>query len=131
MKRKLKLILCLMVLLFFKGNNFIFGQRIIEYKGDTLIVITPQNVATMNSIIVERDYLEKEVFILNDLNILKDSTIKEQKQIISFTEESLLQTKAKNKLVVQEQAYTWKKRVWTWSGVSATVGLILGILRAK
>lgn len=120
-----------MVLLFFKGNNFIFGQRIIEYKGDTLIVITPQNVATMNSIIVERDYLEKEVFILNDLNILKDSTIKEQKQIISFTEESLLQTKAKNELVVQEQAYTWKKRVWTWSGVSATVGLILGILLAK
>ena len=131
MKRKLKLILCLMVLLFFKGNNFIFGQRIIEYKGDTLIVITPQNVATMNSIIVERDYLEKEVFILNDLNILKDSTIKEQKQIISFTEESLLQTKAKNELVIQEQAYTWKKRVWTWSGVSATVGLILGILLAK
>lgn len=131
MKRRLKLILCLMVLLFFKGNNFIFGQRIIEYKGDTLIVITPQNVATMNSIIVERDYLEKEVFILNDLNILKDSTIKEQKQIISFTEESLLQTKAKNELVVQEQAYTWKKRVWTWSGVSATVGLILGILLAK
>ena len=131
MKRKLKLILCLIVLLFFKGNNFIFGQRIIEYKGDTLIVITPQNVATMNSIIVERDYLEKEVFILNDLNILKDSTIKEQKQIISFTEESLLHTKAKNELVVQEQAYTWKKRVWTWSGVSATVGLILGILLAK
>ena len=131
MKRGIKLILCLIILLFFKGDSNLYGQRIIEYKGDTLIVITPQNVATMNSIIVERNYLEKEVFILNDLNVLKDSTIKEQQKIILITEESLLQTKKKNELVIQEQAYTWKKRVWTWSGVSAAAGLILGILLAK
>ncbi len=130
MKRGLKLILCLIILLFIKGNN-LFGQRIIEYKGDTLIVITPQNVITMNSIIVERDYLEKEVFILNDLNNIKDSTIQKQKQIISITEESLSQTKTRNELIIQEQAYKWKKEVWTWSGVSAAVGLVLGVLLAK
>ena len=131
MKRGIRLILCLIILLFFKGSGYLYGQRIIEYKGDTLIVITPQNVATMNSIIVERNYLEEEVSILNSLNILKDSTIKEQQQIILIAEESLLQTKKKNELAIQEQAYTWKKKTYTWSGISAAAGLILGVLLAK
>lgn len=123
----LRLIL-ITILLFFNYNSSVLGQKIIEYKGDTLIVITPQNVATMNSIIVERNYLKKEVSILNDLNSLKDSTIQKQEQVILITEESLLQTRIKNELVIQEQVYEWKKKVHTWSGISVSIGLILGIL---
>lgn len=123
----LRLIL-ITILLFFNYNSSVLGQKIIEYKGDTLIVITPQNVVTMNSIIVEKNYLEKEVSILNDLNSLKDSTIQKQKQVILITEESLLQTRIKNELVIQEQVYEWKKKVYTWSGISVSIGLILGIL---
>ena len=96
MRNRINLILCLIILLFFKGTS-LFGQKIIEYKGDTMIVISPHNVMTMNSIIVERNYLEKEVFLLDSLNTLKDSTILEQKQIIKMNEESLLKTNEKNK----------------------------------
>lgn len=127
MRIRLKLIVCLIVLLFFNKSN-VFGQKIIEYRGDTLIVITPQNVATINSIIVERNYLEKEISVLNDLNLLKDSMIYDQKLIIATADESLVQMKKKNELVIQKQAYSYKKKVWTWSGISASFGLILGIL---
>lgn len=131
MKRRLVLILSLVIFLFIIDSNPIFGQKIIEYKGDTLIVITPQNVKTMNSIIVERNYLEKEVSILNEINLLKDSTILEQEKIIQTNQESLLQIKDKNNLIIQEQAYSWKKKAWKWSGVSAVAGIILGIILTR
>ena len=130
MKNRIKLILCLIILLFFKGTS-LFGQKIIEYKGDTMIVISPHNVMTMNSIIVERNYLEKEVLLLDSLNTLKDSTILEQKQIIRMNEESLLKTNEKNNLIIQELAYSWKRKAWTQSGFFAIGGIILGVLLAK
>lgn len=130
MRNRIKLILCLIILLFFKGTS-LFGQKIIEYKGDTMIVISPHNVMTMNSIIVERNYLEKEVLLLDSLNTLKDSTILEQKQIIKMNEESLLKTNEKNNLIIQELAYNWKRKAWTQSGFFAIGGIILGVLLAK
>ena len=102
-----------------------------SYQATTAATTSFKNKGVTDLMIAAENYLEKEVFILNDLNVLKDSTIKEQQNIILITEESLLQTKKKNELVIQEQAYTWKKKVWTWSGVSAAAGLILGILLAK
>lgn len=86
---------------------------------------------TMNSIIVERNYLEKEVLLLDSLNTLKDSTILEQKQIIKMNEESLLKTNEKNNLIIQELAYNWKRKAWTQSGFFAIGGIILGVLLAK
>ena len=130
MRNRIKLILCLIILLFFKGTS-LFGQKIIEYKGDTMIVISPHNVMTMNSIIVERNYLEKEVLLLDSLNTLKDSTILEQKQIIKMNEESLLKTNEKNNLIIQELSYNWKRKAWTQSGFFAIGGIILGVLLAK
>ena len=130
MRNRINLILCLIILLFFKGTS-LFGQKIIEYKGDTMIVISPHNVMTMNSIIVERNYLEKEVFLLDSLNTLKDSTILEQKQIIKMNEESLLKTNEKNNLIIQELAYNWKRKAWTQSGFFAIGGIIIGVLLAK
>ena len=130
MRSRIKLILCLIILLFFKGTS-LFGQKIIEYRGDTLVVISPHNVTTMNSIIVERNYLEKEVLLLDSLNTLKDSTILEQKQIIKMNEESLLKTNEKNNLIIQELAYNWKKKAWTQSSFFAIGGIILGVLLAK
>ena len=130
MRNRINLILCLIILLFFKGTS-LFGQKIIEYKEDTMIVISPHNVMTMNSIIVERNYLEKEVLLLDSLNTLKDSTILEQKQIIKMNEESLLKTNEKNNLIIQELAYNWKRKAWTQSGFFAIGGIIIGVLLAK
>ena len=131
MKRFLKLILCLIITLFSFGNTNLFGQKIIEYKGDTLIVITPKNVATMNSIIIEREYLIEEVDILSTLVSVKDSIIMDQSDIIKISQESLLETKKRHNLVIQEQAVTWKKEVWKWSGISAGIGILVGILISR
>ena len=127
----MKLILCLIITLFSFGNTNLFGQKIIEYKGDTLIVITPKNVATMNSIIIEREYLIEEVDILSTLVSVKDSIIMDQSDIIKISQESLLETKKRHNLVIQEQAVTWKKEVWKWSGISAGIGILVGILISR
>ena len=131
MKRSLKLILCLIIALFSFGNTNLFGQKIVEYKGDTLIVVTPKNVATINSIIVEREYLIEEIDILSTLVSVKDSIIMDQSDIIKISQESLLETKKHNDLVIQEQAVTWKKEVWKWSGISAGIGILIGILISR
>ena len=127
----MKLILCLIIALFSFGNTNLFGQKIVEYKGDTLIVVTPKNVATINSIIVEREYLIEEIDILSTLVSVKDSIIMDQSDIIKISQESLLETKKHNDLVIQEQAVTWKKEVWKWSGISAGIGILIGILISR
>ena len=131
MKRFLKLILCLTIVLFSCGNTNLFGQKIIEYKGDTLIVITPKNIATINSIIVEREYLIDEVDILSNMVSIKDSIITDQSNIIRVNQESLIAAKKQHNLVIQEQAVTWKKEVWKWSGISAGIGVLVGILISR
>ena len=118
-------------MIFSYGNTDAFGQRLIEYKGDTLIVITPKTVATLNAIIVDREYLEEEVTILSEMVNIKDSIITEQDEIIRIGQESLLETRNHHNLVIQEQAVTWKKQVWKWSGISAGVGILLGFLISK
>lgn len=131
MKRVLMYIICLILLLLLRGDSNLYCQNIIEYKGDTLITITPQNLATINSIIVEREYLEEELYILSELNDLKDSTISEQESIIKFGQNQLLRTEERHALEIQTEAYSWRRKVYTWSGISAALGLILGILVAK
>ena len=131
MRRVLKYIICLILLLLLRGDSNLYCQNIIEYKGDTLITITPQNLATINSIIVERDYLEEELYVLSELNDLKDSTILEQESIIKFGQDQLRVAEEKHSLEIQKEAYTWRRRVYTWSGISAGIGLVLGILVAK
>lgn len=116
--------------MFLCPQSNIFGQKIIECGKDTFITISPQNLATINSIIVERDYLQEELEIMISLNNLKDLTIADQKEIIKSKEESINQSKKYNSLVLQDKEFLWKKRTITWAGISATFGLILGILIA-
>lgn len=108
-----------------------YGQRIIEYRGDTLIVVTPKTIATMNAIIVDREYLEEEVIVLSEMVTVKDSIILDQTKIIEVKEKSLLETKKYHDLQIHENAVTWKKQVWKWSGISAGVGVLLGFLISR
>ena len=131
MKRKqIRYYYLITLLMFLCPQSNIFGQKIIECGKDTFITISPQNLATINSIIVERDYLQEELEIMISLNNLKDLTIADQKEIIKSKEESINQSKKYNSLVLQDKEFLWKKRTITWAGISATFGLILGILIA-
>ena len=77
-KNIIKKILFEKILLVFLFLYPILGasQEIVKYKNDTLIMITPNNLKTINSIIVDRDFLEKELNLSNQIKFQKDSIIK-------------------------------------------------------
>lgn len=130
----MKIILCLLILLLLRCDS-VFGQKIIEYNGDTVITITPENVRTMNSIIVEREYLIDELCVLSELNEIKDSLIKDQEEIIKIGKTIIKEEKDKHDLEIQKQAVelnsSYKKKLNKWVSISGIVGLILGILLGK
>ena len=64
MKIALKIIICSVILLLF--NTRTQAQSIVEIDGDTLVLITRENVNTINSIITEREYL---MAVLNENGI--------------------------------------------------------------
>lgn len=105
-----------------------YSQRILEYNGDTLIAITPENLATINTMITERNYLEKEVKILSKTIELQKATIIDQREIIKTEGESKSILEEKHSLKIQEQAYTWRRKTIRWSCISAGIGLVIGII---
>ena len=131
----MKIILCSLILLLLSGDKSLYGQKIIEYNGDTLITISPENVKTMNSIIVEREYLIDEIIVLSELNEIKDSLIKDQEEIIIIGKNIIKEEKDKHVLEIQKQAIelesSYKKKLNKWVSISGIVGLILGVLLGK
>lgn len=73
------------LLIWFISFSSLFGQELVEWKGDTLIQITPQELVLINQIVYDREYLRDKVFVLEDivkndsiLLDLKDRALKEQ-----------------------------------------------------
>jgi hypothetical protein len=71
-----------------------YSQEIIEYKGDTLIAITQKDLVTINSIIVDYEYTQKELDYYKDLSVVdsalicaKDSIILEKDLILKKKED--------------------------------------------
>ena len=71
-----------------------FSQEIIEYNGDTLIAITPKDLGTINSIIVDYELTQKELNLYKELSIVdsvticaKDSIIREKDLILRKKED--------------------------------------------
>ena len=67
-----KIIYCLLLSLFFITKGY--SQEIIEHRGDTMIVISPENLKTINSIIVDLESSEKIIKLQGD--IIKEDSIK-------------------------------------------------------
>lgn len=65
-----KIIYCLLLSLFFITKGY--SQEIIEHRGDTMIVISPENLKTINSIIIDLES-SKEVIKLQKDIIFEDS----------------------------------------------------------
>lgn len=71
-----------------------FSQEIIEYNGDTLIAITPKDLGTINSIIVDYELTQKELNLYKELSVVdsvticaKDSIIREKDLILRKKED--------------------------------------------
>ena len=75
----MKYILLLMMLLF---PVISYSQTLVEYKGDTVIAITPEDLVKINTLFVSYDFLKRELGIYKTLYsnnasllIMKDSLL--------------------------------------------------------
>ena len=59
-----------------------YSQQIIEYKGDTLVAITQKDLITINSVIVDYEYTQKELDYYKQLSKVDSATIRAKDSII-------------------------------------------------
>lgn len=128
----LKYLLLFLWVIFYSQE--LISQEIIEYKGDTMIVISPQNLNTINAIIVENEYnkIELELYqalhkvdsvlinsrdsIIHNNNLIIDKQVKFYSESIEDLSRSLEQEKIKRKTI---------------TGILGTISIVLCILAVK
>ena len=107
------------------------AQEIVEHKGDTLITITPENLKTINSIIVDLEN-SKKIMGIQERMIFEDSIIKIQKDsIINYQRE--IQLKKDDYYInsiqgLQDSLKKEKRKKKLWTGILGSVAVILGAL---
>lgn len=127
MKRQIYILL-LLSLFPFLGLR---AQEIVEHRGDTLITITPRNLKTINSIIVDLENT-KELSKVQGVLIKEDSVVMARKDSIILYQQKI-QTMKDNYYVssitgLQESLEKEKKKKKTWLGVLGSVAVILGTI---
>lgn len=133
MKTYIKII-CLIIplafLFFLKANS----QGIIEYKGDTLITITPNNLKTINCIITDFELTKKEVSVYKNL-VYQDSLLIKDKDSIISRKDSIISKKETyyNNLVseLNNNLKKEKNKKTLWTSILGGVAVILGILAIR
>lgn len=73
----------------FMSVMFSYSQEVIEYKGDTAVVISPENLKTINSIIVEHESTLKELDLYKE-SLSVDSTIIANKDSIILSKNDII-----------------------------------------
>lgn len=133
---KINNLIALLVLLFFIPL-YSYGQEIIELEGDTMVTISQDQLKTINSIIVDKEYTSKENILLDSLVLqkdsvisiltkkyeIKDSIVSRYLRVIDFQEDRI---DGLEKSIKKE-----KIRKVGWGIGGGIVGIILGILVAK
>lgn len=71
-----------------------YSQEIIEFNGDTAVIISPKNLNTINSIIVEHELINKELDLYKKSAVI-DSTIIASKDSIILNKDFIINKKDK------------------------------------
>lgn len=107
------------------------AQEIVEHLGDTLVTITPENLKTINSIIVDLES-SKEIIRLQKNIIQEDSLIKLEKDSIINYQWSMQKTKDNYYIEsidgLKKSIEKEKRKKKTLVGVLGSVAAILGII---
>lgn len=107
------------------------AQEIVEHLGDTLVTITPENLKTINSIIVDLES-SKEIIRLQKNIIQEDSLIKLEKDSIINYQWSIQKTKDNYYIEsidgLKKSIEKEKRKKKTLVGVLGSVAAILGII---
>lgn len=94
------------------------AQEIIEHKGDTMIVISPNNLKTINSIIIDLEDSKKIINLQNKI-IKNDSIVKSERDSIIVNQTSIINkqneyyTESINNLEKTLKKEKIKKTIWT------------------
>lgn len=94
------------------------AQGIIEHKGDTMIVISPNNLKTINSIIIDLEDSKKIINLQNKI-IKNDSIVKSERDSIIVNQTNIIDkqnkyyTESINNLEKTLKKEKIKKTVWT------------------
>ncbi len=94
------------------------AQEIIEHKGDTMIVISPSNLKTINSIIIDLEDSKKIINLQNKI-IKNDSIVKSERDSIIVNQTNIIDkqnkyyTESINNLEKTLKKEKIKKTVWT------------------
>ena len=103
------------------------AQEIVEHLGDTLVTITPENLKTINSIIVDLES-SKEIIRLQKNIIQEDSLIKLEKDSIINYQWSIQKTKDNYYIESIDGLKKSIEKEKTLVGVLGSVAAILGII---
>lgn len=113
---------------------FILGvgaQEIIEHNGDTLITITPNNLKTINCIIAEFEYNNKQIKLYKEI-IFQDSLLISNKDSVIKATNKIMETKEKyyqdTAVQLQKSLEKEKKKRTLWTSILGGVAAIFGIL---
>ena len=104
------------------------GQRKIIVDGDTLVAITPTNLGTINSLLEDRHWLQKEVFWRDSLNRIDsvDLAVKDSTIATLYRREALKEELYKSELRVAKKKNLKKNALFGGGGL--LLCLLLGLL---
>lgn len=111
--------------------NGLYSQEIIEHRGDTMIVISPNNLKTINSIIIDLES-SKEIIKLQRGIISEDSVkMNNLDSIISY--QSIMMRKKDDYYInsiknLEKNLRAEKRRKTLWTSILGSVAVILGVI---
>ena len=125
----------LFIIFFFIAVLNSFSQEVIEYKGDTVIAISQNDLKTINSIIVEYEYtvkeldLRKQQFLVDSaLLIAKDSIILEKDFILAKKEEYYVNLNEELHKSLEREKKRYRNIVTGTTIGAGAVAVLVGIL---
>lgn len=125
--KKILCLLCLLVFIFFNSKS----QNIIKYDNDTLITLTPNNIKTINCIIVDFENTKDQLNLYKRLS-KQDSILINQKDSILRLQNNLMIKKENyyNSSIsnLKENLNKEKNKKNLWIGILSGVSILLGIL---
>ena len=115
-----------------------FSQEIIEYKGDTVVAISPKNLETINSIIVNYEYTLEELSLYKQssavdsaLLVSKDSIIQNMDLILRKKEDYYLDLNNSLNLALEREKRKHRITKGLLGGAGAVAIIVSVILLAK
>ena len=124
-----RLVYCLLLSLV--SWSGLYSQEIIEHRGDTMIVISPNNLKTINSIIIDLES-SKEIIKLQRGIISEDSVkMNNLDSIISY--QSIMIRKKDDYYInsiknLEKNLRAEKRRKTLWTSILGSVAVILGVI---